>query len=363
MTESALLAGLRKEIREQGWGRKATGSILLQLLINLIIVLTGTSVYLMVDNPLAQVCGIVASTAGSMGVATIAHTASHYAASDRRWVNELLTYFGYPFFVGLSATYWRYKHLTIHHRSTNVIGVDEDINLAPWFAMSRSEVERSRGWRRWYYERVQWLVFPVVLAVTGFHMQKSGLVYLIRKLSNHSQLRRAHLKDLLAVFLFFVVWVGLPALYWPAVDVITFYLLRIGLMSYAMFVVLAPAHFPAEAARIDDRLQNSEHLLLLQTATTINFRTGFLGKLICSGLQYQIEHHLFPEISHVHYPKMSVRIEKFCREHGFPYRSYQWESVLWKSLLVLRKPPDVVTSAEMLRGTVQKTTYKCTDFI
>jgi hypothetical protein len=62
---------------------------------------------------------------------------------------------------------------------------------------------------------------------------------------------------------------------------------------------------------------------------------------------------LFPEISHVHYAKLSILVEKLCRENGFPYRTYQWDYVLWKSLLVLHTPPPVVTSAEALRTTVQ----------
>jgi len=109
-----------------------------------------------------------------MSVATDTHTSSDYATSARRWVNEFLTFFGYPLFLGLSACHWWRQHVVLHHPAPNVIGTDNDVDLEPWFARTRDEVERSTGLRRIYYEKLQWLVFPFAVAFIGFNMQASG---------------------------------------------------------------------------------------------------------------------------------------------------------------------------------------------
>jgi fatty acid desaturase len=116
-----------------------------------------------------------------------------------------------------------------------------------------------------------------------------------------------------------------------------------------MYAILAPGHFPAEAQRTTDEARHGADFFAVQTAGTVSFRTGFLGRFLCSGLEYQVEHHLFPNISHVHYPEISVAVQGFCAEHGLSYRSYSWAVALWKSWAVLRFPQQVVGACAGLR--------------
>jgi hypothetical protein len=90
------------------------------------------------------------------------HTSSHYATSERRWVNEALTFFGYPFFLGLSATFWWNKHVVVHP-APNVIDVDDDADFMPWLALTDRDLGRTGSWRR-FYQHLQWWLFPIVLA-------------------------------------------------------------------------------------------------------------------------------------------------------------------------------------------------------
>jgi linoleoyl-CoA desaturase len=112
-----------------------------------------------------------------------------------------------------------------------------------------------------------------------------------------------------------------------------------------MYAILAPGHFPAEAQRTTDEARHEAGFFAIQTAGTVSFRTGFLGQFLCSGLEYQIEHHLFPSVSHVYYAEVSVVVREFCAEQGLPYRSYSWATALWKSWAVLRFPQQVVRRA------------------
>jgi linoleoyl-CoA desaturase len=340
MTSIDSLAALQKELAARGYYQKATRRILLELALGFCLSIAGTVAFVWVVYLPIKVCAIAIATIGSLIVATNTHTSSHYATSNLRWVNELLTFLGYPFFLGLSATFWWHKHLVVHHPAPNIVGVDDDADLLPWFALNLDEIERSTGIRRIYYERLQWWFFPIALAGNGFNMQRSSWAHLVSTLGHRNHRRWVYWVDVAALALHYSCWLVVPLFWFRASDVLGFYALRILLMGYALYCVLAPGHFPAEALAFPREGKNGDYAFM-QTAATVNFRTRFFGRWICSGLEYQIEHHLFPNISHTHYPKVSVIVQKFCRERGLPYRSYSWGKVLWKSWLVLRQPKHV----------------------
>src|SRR5580700_3537722 len=173
---------LRKEFVRRGWNKKATGRILFELLIHAAIALAGMIVFFAFHHPVLRAIGILISGFGCMGVGTNTHTSTHYGTSDKRWVNEALSYLGYPMFLGLSATYWWHKHIVLHHPAPNVVGVDDDADLLPWFAITADEVQSSSGLRRFYYERLQFWLFPLALALNNFSIQKAGWAHLIRRL-------------------------------------------------------------------------------------------------------------------------------------------------------------------------------------
>lgn len=333
---------LRKEFARRGWNKKATSRIVFQLAIHVAVAVAGAGIFMTCHHLALRILGILLSTFGCMGVGTNTHTSTHYATSNKRWVNEALSYLGYPMFTGLSATYWWHKHVVVHHPSPNVVGVDSDADLLPWFAVTVDEVQASSGLRRFYYERLQFWVFPFALALNCFNMQRAGWVYVIRMLCDSKQRKAAHWIDFGALVLHQAVWIGVPLLFWPLPTVAVFYLVRTILLGYVMYAVLAPGHFPAEAQRTTDAARRDTDFFSLQAEGTVSFRTGFLGRFLCSGLEYQVEHHLFPNISHVYYPQISVAVQKLCAEHGLPYHSYSWATALWKSWEVLRLPQHVL---------------------
>jgi fatty acid desaturase len=236
-----------------------------------------------------------------------------------------------------------------------VIGVDGDVDLLPYFARTKEEVQQSLGFRRFYYEKLQWLVFPLALAFVGFNMQLSGWRALVGSLQQSTSSKRREWIDLVFMVSHYVVWLAIPMAFFQPLHVVEFYCLRIALMGYALFAVLAPGHYPVEAACLGHAGKNCDYVLL-QTAATVNFRTGVVGRLICSGLEYQIEHHLFPNISHVHYPKLAPIVKDFCRAYGLPYRCYPWSVVAWKSLQMLQSPPPVQTDLNGFRPEPVKST-------
>jgi fatty acid desaturase len=344
------LAELQREFAQRGWTRKATVRIVVELAIHFLIMLGGLAIVVFLNNIFLRAAGLLVSTFGLIGMATNTHTSTHFASSDRRWLNQALAFFGYPFCLALGATFWWHKHVDLHHSAPNVIGIDEDADLRPWFALTERDVEGTRGLKRWYFEHVQFWIFPVALAGNGFQMQMNGWLHLFRTLPQRDLRKPEHWIDLAAMVSHYVVWVGLPCLYFPVTHVLLLYALRITLGGYALYAVVGPGHLPAEAARVV-RGQEQIDYTLQTAACTVNFHTGAVGRWLCSGLEYQVEHHLFPSVSHNYYPKISPIIREFCTKHGLPYRSYSWPRAIWLSWEVLRHAQPIHANLEELRAT------------
>ena len=331
-------AALNAELRERGCYRCPTARIVGELVSFVALAAVGLGMVVALDDWILRLGGLVLLTLGSLGVGTNTHTSSHYATSDRPWVNELLTYFGCSVFLQFSATYWWHKH-RIHHRTPNVVGLDGDADFSPLFTLERDAVDRRSRVRRAYY-RWQWVILPVAIAGNAVNMQIAGWQHLLGALCDGKRRRPAHWFDLGGMVLHALAWLLVPMCFFAPADVLLFLLVRTVLLSYALFAAFAPAHLPAEAPLLDADARVGD-FLLRQTATTLNFRAGPLGRLFCGGLEYQIEHHLFPGISHLYYPEASKVISAYCARHGYPYRTLGWGEALWKALLVFYRPKPV----------------------
>lgn len=339
---------LTEIVRERGWFEKVTGRILAELGLHLTLHFGGMVLFLTADNIWIRIVALFAMAYGGLGIATNTHTSSHNATSRHLWLNRGLTYFGYTFLWGTSAHFWWNKHCVVHHPAPNMIGIDDDADLMPFFAINQEEYESSRGLRRFFY-RIQWMLFPFVLALNTFFTEFQGWQFLLGILRDPERRKPAHWWDLSLILLHYVAFLAVPMLFFAPLEVLGFYFLRNVLMGYAMFIAFAPAHFPDEAAFLDKKEMEKDYLLR-QMATTVNFRTGFLGRLVCSGVDFQIEHHLFPGVPHVYYPQMSRVVADFCKRHGYPYRTLGWFEATWKSFWIFYRPKKVFTDADTLRA-------------
>jgi fatty acid desaturase len=331
------IEALQAEFRRRGWDRPATGTLVAQFIVVLAMMFGGLAFFVFAMDYAIRALGLIVSTMGLLGVSTQAHTASHGAFSDSNRLNRFLTYLGYPVILGLSAAYWRNKHIATHHKAPNVEGFDDDIHLLPLFALTHEQVERGGRLARFYYRYIQWLVVVPAISLNALNMLRHGWQYLLKNLVSDRGRNPSHWLDLGALVLHVVLWIGLPMLFFPPAAVLGTYFLRMVLAGYAIFAAFAPAHIPVEAA-IADISQRKVNFVLRQTATSLNFRTGPLGRLLCAGVDYQIEHHLFCKYSHVYYPAMSRLVREYCERHGYPYRTLGWGEGIVKSVLAFARP-------------------------
>lgn len=296
-------------------------------------------------SALARIALFAAVVFSTVSVSTVGHTASHRGMSERGLVNELVLHASYPLLLGLSVRYWMWSHVRVHHPAPNHVGIDRDCDLRPFFALNEEHVAagspRSRRWRA-----VQGFFLPLVLPLNGFGIQIQGLRALGRELASSNRSARAYV-DAALLLAHVVLFVGLPCLVFPASTVLTVYALRTSIVGMALFAILAPGHYPAEAACVDESATTLD-FARRQVATTIDFRTGTVGRMLCNGLEFQIEHHLFPTIHHRHLPEVARRVEAFCARVGLPYRTLSWSSAIWKSYLVFFRPKPVIDLASTL---------------
>ena len=112
---------LRRELRRRGHFRKDPVGIFSLLALHCTLFALGLAIFLIDDRLFMTVASTVVWGYGLTGIAANTHSSSHFATSNKRWVNRLLTYFGYSLVTGFSACYWWHKHIVLHHRHPNRI--------------------------------------------------------------------------------------------------------------------------------------------------------------------------------------------------------------------------------------------------
>lgn len=343
------LRRLRADLRAIGCYERPFARLLVTWLGMLAVGLGALVVFVTVPFVAARIAALVVAGLAFTSLATLGHTASHGAASDRRALSASLWYATYPLLLQVSARYWHWSHIQLHHPAPNVVGLDADCDLRPGFALNEQHVESGgpRA-RRWY--GVQGYFLPFALLYNGFNIQRQGWKRLIHELRDPRERSAATYADLGCMVLHLLLCVAMPMLFFPAWKVLAVYSTLVTLVGVGMFAVLAPGHYPAAAVCLDESQRDAGDFYLRQAVATVNFRTGWFGSLLCSGLEFQLEHHLFPSLSHVHLRRASPLIKAFCARHGLPHRTLSWRRAVWECYLVFFRPKPVHSDVAALRG-------------
>jgi linoleoyl-CoA desaturase len=303
-----------------------------------------------------------------LGIATagigfnIMHDGGHQAYSERRWINRLMAMT--LDVVGGSSYIWQWKHARFHHTWVNVAGHDSDIDLGVLGRLS--PLQPRRPWHRW-----QHIYLWVLYGVTAIRWHLYGdFRDMITGTVGERPFARPRGWDL-AVFVigklaFFTLAFALPLIFHSIGAVLLFYTVTAAVAGVLLALVFQMAHVVEEAAfpvPHEDGQQMDTPWAIHQLETTVDFARGnrALSWLI-GGLNFQVEHHLFPRISHVHYPAVARVVEDACREFGVTYREhrtfaagiashYRWLRRLGQPVIVAASVPLPVLDAEPLPQT------------
>ncbi|MBL7859103.1 MAG: acyl-CoA desaturase [Cyclobacteriaceae bacterium] len=282
---------------------------------------------------------------------SIMHDANHGAYSTKPWVNNLL---GFSMnLVGGSAFNWKVQHNVLHHTYTNVHEADEDISprgvlrMCPssdWKFMHR--FQHLYAWFLYGLMTFMWIVVKDYARITHYH--KEGLV---KKQKADIRTEWAILIATKAFNLFYVVILPiilLPVAWWHIL--IGFFIMHY-VAGFILAIIFQPAHVidGTEFPLPDDNGQLENSWAIHQLLTTTNFANNstFFSWYV-GGLNFQVEHHLFPNVCHVHYKKISKIVKETAKEFGLPYKSQPtFAHAVWhhaKLLKELGKPPVHMTA-------------------
>jgi linoleoyl-CoA desaturase len=265
--------------------------------------------------------GIALSVSLGLAMAAIGfnvmHDGSHGAYSSRPWINHLTA--RSLDLLGGSAYFWRFKHVIAHHTYTNISGQDDDLTLA-----NLGRLSPHVPWRRPF--RFQHLYVWALYALLAIEWQTTGEIRSLlfaRKIGLTSVPfpgRREHVLFWTGKLVFFGLAFAIPLLSHPWWHVLACYAVAAVTLGFVLAVVFQLAHCVEEAhferPTVDGAVVDKEWAAH-QAEATVDFAphnrllTWYLG-----GLNYQIEHHLFPGICHTHYPALAPLVDEVCRKHG-----------------------------------------------
>jgi linoleoyl-CoA desaturase len=269
--------------------------------------------------PLAVSLGVSLAAVGF----NIQHDGGHHAYSRRAWMNKLMSMTAD--LIGASSYLWHWKHGVFHHTYVNVSGHDTDIDVGRFARLSPHA--RQRLWHRWQ----QFYLWPLYgLMAARWHLVGDFQDVIAGKIGPHRIPRPRGWN--LVIFLggklvSFAIAFIIPLCLHSIWDVALFYLIVTGVMGIMLAVVFQLAHcveeadYPLPAA---NTLRMEHAWDVHQVQTTVDFgRKSWILCWLLGGLNFQIEHHLFPRICHVHYPALSKIVEETCREFGIRYASHR----------------------------------------
>ncbi len=265
--------------------------------------------------PLSIVLGVAMAEIGF----NIMHDGGHQAYSKHRWINQATAVT--LDMVGGSSYLWQWKHGRFHHTWVNVAGHDSDIDLGVLGRLSPRQPRRP--WHRWQH----FYLWPLY-GVTAIRWHLYGdFRDIITGTIGERPFARPRGRDLvifvLGKLVFFTLAFGLPLVFHPLGVVLLFYTVTAAVAGILLALVFQMAHVVEEAAFPEpgaDRMQMDTPWAIHQLETTVDFaRDNRVLSWLVGGLNFQVEHHLFPRISHVHYPAISHVVEETCREFGISY--------------------------------------------
>jgi len=307
------------KIRKTGnWKLFLKSSILIPSALLIYILLLGPWLSPFVAIVLCCVLGLILASIGF----NVMHDACHGSYSSRKWVNEIM---GLTInALGGNAFIWKFKHNIIHHTYTNVDGIDDDI--------AKSPLMRQCPTQKWVpAHRLQHIYVWPIYAISSFAW--ALLLDFIKYFRGRVQAttlqkmnRKEHFVFWISKLLYVVFYIAIPIYFvgWQS-WAIGFGSLQI-VLGLTLAIVFQLAHVVEdtefEFAGTDDKRIESEWAVH-QVKTTANFAAK--NKVISwfvGGLNFQIEHHLFPRISHIHYPALSKIVRETCTRFQLPYNYY-----------------------------------------
>tara|TARA_B100001093_G_scaffold513820_1_gene586526 strand:- start:549 stop:1460 length:912 start_codon:yes stop_codon:yes gene_type:complete len=260
----------------------------------------------------AAVIMVVPTAFFSAAFAMMGHEGSHRSFSSSPFRNQLLFHLAFPLFGGVSGQYWSWKHDANHHSNPNVVDQDPDIQLWPMVSTA-TEYRRSSGWRQFFQRRLQGFAFWPLCLMLVWSMRTSSLAFMYRSIRDRG-FDRDVVWDTVSLTLHIALWIVVP-IYFFGFNGLLLYVGVWSLVGLFLSMVFSPAHIGMPI------YQDTKDTIRLQFETTRNLVLPAWLSFFFIGLEYQIEHHLFPRIPHQNLKAASKITRAWAQENGAPYHA------------------------------------------
>jgi linoleoyl-CoA desaturase len=243
--------------------------------------------------------------------------------------------------LGVTSSFWRTKHNLLHHTYTNLDGIDDDIAQNGLLRF-----HPSQPWKWIYRLQPIYCWFMYCLLYIGWVWVSDFIKYFSRKISEFKIeiTKEDHFVFWATKIFHFVVFCIIPIMFVGFRSWLAGYLIYTFSVGFVISIVFQLAHIVEKVSQPEILTATEEEWIVHEVATTANFAmdnkvlSWFVG-----GLNFQIEHHLFPRVSHIHYPALSEKVQSVCRNYGVRYHKYFtfWSAVVshYRTMAKLSKKP------------------------
>lgn len=247
----------------------------------------------------------------------IMHDAGHGSYSKNEKVNYIL--FLSLNLVGANAFLWKTKHNKLHHRYTNLDGIDEDIDIPIMRVHANQKWEKYHKYQHIYAFPLYTVTYFLWVWYADFKKYFSGKI-------NGQDIGKISLSEHFIFWfskIFYIFYIVIVPIYFLGFWKFFFgYLLLCATCGLFISVIFQLAHV---VEGVDNPIIDQDNQIKLEWAiheirTTSDFAAdNWFVTLFTGGLNFQVEHHLFPEINHIHYSKLRPIVMEYCKEHNVVY--------------------------------------------
>lgn len=323
--EKQFVIDLRKKVndyfKENHISTKANAAMILKTIVLISSYLVPFFILLFV--PVNALVGLGLVLLMGFGIAGIGmgvmHDACHGAYSRKQWVNNLFA--GTLYLLGSNVLNWKIQHNVLHHTYTNISGMDEDIDDKGPIRLSENKPLKAYHKYQFIYAFLFYGLMTITMLTNDFtrlyKYHKAGLIK-----SQNKKMANEFVKMLFRKIIYLSIIIGLPL--WFTDFSIWQIILGFFIMHWSASIILSfvfqMAHVVEGASQmgIEENIQTDWSVHQLNTTSDFARNNKFITWYV-GGLNFQIEHHLFPNICHIHYTKIAPIVEQTAKEYGLHY--------------------------------------------
>lgn len=292
-------------------------SILIIALVSIYFTLLFANLHWSIDVLLCIILGFNLAAIGF----NIMHDAGHNSFTTNKNVNNVLSYS--LNLLGGNIYLWKLKHNISHHTYTNIDGEDHDIEIKFMRIHHDQKLKKHHKYQKYYFPllySISYLAWIFFQDYEKYFKQTMGT-----KTEEFNFPRKEKVIFWISKAIHFTLFVIIPIYVLGFVPTILGILIISIVCGFTLATVFQLAHVVenTEFKTIED-LQVQEEWMIHQIQSTSNFATkNKIVTWLLGGLNFQVEHHLFPKVSHVHYPALNKIVKETCLEFNLQYNEYQ----------------------------------------